>query len=530
MFRRRFFKGIVLCILSLILCIGLNGCGRNSKKGTEGLEYEAVSGSYIVTGYHGSEVHVVIPDTYNDVPVTEIGEYAFECSEIQSVTIGKNVTYIGPGAFASSTLLKEVYIPASVEEISGGDYGGFAYCISLEKVTIEKGSVLSRIGHKAFEECESLKEINLPDGLKRIEEDAFSYCVSLERLTIPATVEYIGKTAFYEFTEAQEIIIEGTTEGWQQEVELQYDVNGKIVSVYPERAWDFECNAKITKGNKSPSVNSSGKKEEKPKDKKISLFGKKGVYLISKKTTASEDSRQIEEYTYSNAGEWVSTECNFEGAAYTHDFEYNNDGYVIKRTYYSDDSKETVASYTEIIRNDDNQIVKFDIQYCYDENEYGIYRMVQNYSYNEDGSLEKYTLEAGYCKDGQWAQEMHWSDEVQFEYEYKDKKLITVYEIPADSSQTQYRYEYEYDDATGLLKSRVRYSIEDGVENVVGYKKLSYDENGNVLTIMNSDFEFSADNSTEEYEYTYFDVKPTEGMFGTSEEVINELMFLSCKF
>ena len=298
---------------------------------------------------------------------------------------------------------------------------------------------------------------------------------------------------------------------------------GQVVTIYPNRGWDYECDAKIVKDHNGSSFGGNDVKETE--DGKVPLFGKKGVYLISKKTSDAKDSHKIEKYSYSDTGEWEATECNLENAV----FKYNDDGYLIKETYYTDALKETVASYVETIRDDHNRIIKLDINYCYDENENGIFRVVQNYSFYEDGTMKKYTLEMGYCKNGQWAQGTYVFNENKYEYEYKDGKIIVVHEIPTDSSQSQYRYEYEYD-STGLLKCRTRYSIVGGVESVVGKEYLSYDVNGNVVTIMDSDFEFSMGDSVVEYEYTYFNVKQEKGMFGTSEEVVDELMFLGYKF
>ena len=71
-------------VMLLCACSGEN-------KATEGLEFTFRNGSDYITGYHGTEVDVVIPDTYNDVPVTEIVESAFfHCSSLAVVKIPKD--------------------------------------------------------------------------------------------------------------------------------------------------------------------------------------------------------------------------------------------------------------------------------------------------------------------------------------------------------------------------------------------------------------------------------------------------------
>jgi len=211
-------KKVLSIILLLAMILTLCACG-SAKKGTEGLVYEAGDGVYRVIGYEGEDVHIVIPDTHNGVPVTAIDDYCFEESEIQSVKIGKNVQTIGKGAFIYCTLLKEVTIPASVSHIgTGTEYmasvGAFAHCTQLEKVTFEKNSQLKFIGNDTFENCGVLTKIEIPQSLESMGYDAFAYCTSLKEIRIPASVESVGDGAFSGFTKEQTIITEGDTYNW----------------------------------------------------------------------------------------------------------------------------------------------------------------------------------------------------------------------------------------------------------------------------------------------------------------------------
>lgn len=62
-------------------------------------KYHQSGDGYVIDGYKGKEKEVVIPETINKKPVKAIGEEAFEGSNIEKVTISKNVTEIGEGAF-----------------------------------------------------------------------------------------------------------------------------------------------------------------------------------------------------------------------------------------------------------------------------------------------------------------------------------------------------------------------------------------------------------------------------------------------
>lgn len=81
------------------------------------LEYELKpftngDGYYIVKGigtFKGMDV--VIPDTYNGIPVTKIAENAFRGNKnITSATIGRNIDYIGKEAFLGCDNLSTVYL------------------------------------------------------------------------------------------------------------------------------------------------------------------------------------------------------------------------------------------------------------------------------------------------------------------------------------------------------------------------------------------------------------------------------------
>ncbi len=94
----------------------------------------------------------------------------------------QNVTYIGEDAFYYCMNLRKLAIPEGVAEINGI----FAYCISLESVTLP--STLEKIGTSTFYNCSSLTSIVLPDSLTYIGSYAFFQCESLTSLTIPDSV------------------------------------------------------------------------------------------------------------------------------------------------------------------------------------------------------------------------------------------------------------------------------------------------------------------------------------------------------
>lgn len=67
---------------------------------SDGLKYRPQDGKYHIFGYYENRKNFVIPDTFNNQPVTAITWFAFEnCKSLQSITIGKNIDGIGKYAF-----------------------------------------------------------------------------------------------------------------------------------------------------------------------------------------------------------------------------------------------------------------------------------------------------------------------------------------------------------------------------------------------------------------------------------------------
>ena len=162
--------------------------------GTEGLHYQRIAGKdeYRVIGLGiASEVDIVIPSTYNGLPVTEIADHAFgEQEYITSVIIPDSVTSIGYRAFSECSMTN-VVIPDSVTSI--GDEA-FYYCSRLTSVVI--GDSVTSIGNYAFHDCSSLTSVVIGDSVTSIGWGAFSSCSNLTSVVIGNSVTSIGEWVF----------------------------------------------------------------------------------------------------------------------------------------------------------------------------------------------------------------------------------------------------------------------------------------------------------------------------------------------
>lgn len=153
--------------------------------------------------YIGNETKLTIPDD-----ITELNCFALsDCYNITSVTFGENsqLTSIGDGAFNWCESLESITIPDSVTSIGEG---AFCCCAKLTSITIPDG--VKSIGNYAFAGCSALESITIPDSVLNIGDSAFEGCTALESITIPDSVLSIGYSAFKECTALKNITIPGS--------------------------------------------------------------------------------------------------------------------------------------------------------------------------------------------------------------------------------------------------------------------------------------------------------------------------------
>ena len=81
------------------------------------------------------------------------------------------------------------------------------YCRSLTEVTFE-GTALKEIGNAAFEWCDSLTSIAIPDSVTTLGTDVFSTCNDLTHIKLPANLESFS-ASMLGCENLQEIDIEG---------------------------------------------------------------------------------------------------------------------------------------------------------------------------------------------------------------------------------------------------------------------------------------------------------------------------------
>ena len=116
--------------------------------------------------------------------------------------IPEGVEYIGSHAFEGCESMKILILPNSLTTLEDGAFYG---CTNLQDVTI--GTGLEAIPEDAFSGCKGLATngIELPSTIKRIGSSAFDGTY-IPSITIPEGVEYIGQNAFL-FTKISSLTI-----------------------------------------------------------------------------------------------------------------------------------------------------------------------------------------------------------------------------------------------------------------------------------------------------------------------------------
>ena len=156
---------------------------------------------------------IVIPDTYNGLPISMIAEGAFVGNEtIKSLTISENVIWIDQLVFSGCTALE-------FNEYGNAKYLGsadnpYAFLISsagedIESVEIHEST--QAIAGRAFLNNTRLTSVKIPGSVIAISKLAFGRCTALSELDLGEGIKYIGEQPFIGCSALTEIVLPAST-------------------------------------------------------------------------------------------------------------------------------------------------------------------------------------------------------------------------------------------------------------------------------------------------------------------------------
>lgn len=164
--------------------------------------------------YMGNDVlkYLTIPEG-----VTEIGAYAFYNNRmLLTVRLPESLEKIEEYAFYGAKAIEEVHIK-SLESWCGVDFAGeYAnpltvgndlYVNDVYTTVLEIPAGITDISARAFEGCDSIKEIVLGADVKTVGAMAFYECKNVDSITLSDGVEKISEYAFFACENVKEIVI-----------------------------------------------------------------------------------------------------------------------------------------------------------------------------------------------------------------------------------------------------------------------------------------------------------------------------------
>lgn len=160
-----------------------------------GNEHFTLEGRFFLISKEGVLLHVYLPFNclFVEIPdgVVRIGAHVLEeTATLGQVSFPDSLAEIGDHAF-EGTQLRELELPFDVKVI-----GKYAFSRDYEVKKISFPENLTIIDDSAFSNCNSLVLVELPKKMEKIGEKAFAYNRSLKYLVFPENVTEFGKDAF----------------------------------------------------------------------------------------------------------------------------------------------------------------------------------------------------------------------------------------------------------------------------------------------------------------------------------------------
>lgn len=140
----------------------------------------------------------------------EFSVYFFKGCKLKTIEFPQSLKVVGNAVFSECyNLSGKIIIPEGVTTIGVSSFEATAIeSVELPSslVTVTDGSmVIDAIGAHAFENCRSLRDINIPESVTTIQTSVFCFCTSLTTITLPKGVTWVRGSAFQDCIGLKEI-------------------------------------------------------------------------------------------------------------------------------------------------------------------------------------------------------------------------------------------------------------------------------------------------------------------------------------
>ena len=266
----KYWNAVSERVKKVIINDGILNIGNNAFVGCKNLVNVTISKSVTSIGdsvFRGcsSLTNIQIPDS-----VTSIGSWSFErCSSLTSINIPEGVTSIGDDAFENCSSLTNINVNIKNRKYSSEEgilfnknkttliqyprgrqdttyvisknvtsigKSAFENCNSLTNIQIPESVTV--IGDNAFTSCSNLTTINISEGVTSIGKGVFSGCGSLTSINIPERVASIGKGVFSDCDNLTNIDVNIENQKYSSEGGVLFDKNKTTLIQYPRGKQD----------------------------------------------------------------------------------------------------------------------------------------------------------------------------------------------------------------------------------------------------------------------------------------------------
>ena len=111
--------------------------------------------------------------------------------------------------FDGNLFIQTVIIEDGVTTVG---YAAFSGCSNMTSVSL--GKDITAVKGYAFQNCSSLTDITIPEGVTTIGNDAFIGCTALKTITLPESLESVGVYAFYGCEALSDVYYAGSEGQW----------------------------------------------------------------------------------------------------------------------------------------------------------------------------------------------------------------------------------------------------------------------------------------------------------------------------